>query len=277
MTEAANPKRAPAVLPALGARRSAIQRGSLTALSVAAIYALLLLAWDIFGRDVNPYFSSYPTAILRAAGALVRSGALGSALASSLLVLLQGLLYTALAGLPIGLAIGQNRFLDKTFGPLVTILFVAPREVFVPLLVLWFGLSDTSRIIFVFLSAVFPLIYNVADGVRNVNLAHVEIARAYGASRWQTLREVTLPSILPFAGVGLKQAIARGLTGLVAAEFFIGVSGLGGLLQKASAQFRLDNAFVVIFVLVAVGFALSKAGDSIEASLGRWRATERAY
>jgi ABC-type nitrate/sulfonate/bicarbonate transport system permease component len=52
---------------------------------------------------------------------------------------------------------------------------------------------------------------------------------------------------------------------------------LGGLLQKASAQFRLDNAFVVIFVLVAVGFVLSRAGDTIEASLGRWRATERAY
>jgi NitT/TauT family transport system permease protein len=167
--------------------------------------------------------------------------------------------------------------LDKTFGPLVTLLFVAPREVFVPLLVLWFGLSDTSRVIFVFMSAVFPLIYNVADGVRNVNAAHVDIARAYGASRWQTLREVTLPSILPFIGIGMKQGIARGLTGLVAAEFFIGVSGLGGLLQKASAQFRLDRAFVVIFVLVILGFGLSKAGDLIEAGLGRWRATERAY
>jgi NitT/TauT family transport system permease protein len=277
MTEAAKPKRVAARPLALAGRRGALQRDSVAALSVAAIYVLLLLAWDVFGRDVNPYFSSYPTAIWRAAGALVRSGELGTALAGSLLVLLQGLVYTLLAGLPVGLAIGQNRFLDKTFGPLVTILFVAPREVFVPLLVLWFGLSDTSRIIFVFLSAVFPLIYNVADGVRSVNRAHVEIARAYGASGWQTLREVTLPSILPFIGIGLKQAIARGLTGLVAAEFFIGVSGLGGLLQKASAQFRLDNAFVIIFVLVAVGYALSRAGDMIEANLGRWRLTERAF
>ncbi|MCC6192558.1 MAG: ABC transporter permease [Anaerolineales bacterium] len=267
-----------APLPAVRPRRKRSGGpGALTGLSVLAIYALLIAAWDVFGRDVNPYFSSYPSAIVRAAGELARSGELATALLGSLGVLGQGLLYTLAAGLPVGFAIGRYQFLDRTFGPLVTILFVAPREVFVPLLVLWFGLSDASRVIFVFLSAVFPLIYNVADGVRSVNQSHAEIAQAYGANEWQTIQEVTFPSILPFIGVGAKQAIARGLTGLVAAEFFIGVSGLGGLLQKASALYRLDRAFVVILVLVAVGFILARAGDLMEARLGRWRISERAY
>jgi ABC-type nitrate/sulfonate/bicarbonate transport system permease component len=188
-----------------------------------------------------------------------------------------GLAYTVIIGIPAGYAIGRYRLLNHVVGPLVTGLFVAPREVFIPLFVLWFGLSDMSRIIFVVLSSVFPVIYNIADGVQSVSSAHVDVARAYGASEWQTTREVTFPSIVPYLGIGIKQAIGRGLTGLVAAEFFIGVSGLGGELQKVSALFRLDRAFVIIFVLVILGYSFSRAGDAIEDYLGRWRKSEKAY
>lgn len=246
-------------------------------LSIMLIYVSLFVAWDVFGRDVNPYFSSYPTAIIQAGIEMLRSGELIKALGSSILVLAFGFLYTFVIGLPIGFLIGRYAVLNRVFGPLVTAFFVAPREAFVPLLVLWFGLSDMSRIVFVFLSSVFPMIYNVADGVRTVGSTHVDTARAHGASEWQITREVTIPAILPFIGIGAKQAIARGLTGLIAAEFFIGVTGLGGSLQKASALYRLDRAFVIIFVLVLLGFLLSKFGELVEARLGRWRKTERAF
>lgn len=249
----------------------------LSTLSILLIYVGLFVAWDVFGRDVNPYFSSYPTAIIQAGGEMLQSGELVRALAASVMVLAFGFVYTFVIGLPIGFLIGRYAVLNRIFGPIVTAFFVAPREAFVPLLVLWFGLSDMSRIIFVFLSSVFPMIYNVADGVRNVSATHVETARAYGASEWQIVREVTLPAILPFIGIGTKQAIARGLTGLIAAEFFIGVTGLGGELQKASARYRLDRAFVIIFVLVLLGYGLSKLGELVEARSGRWRKTERAF
>jgi ABC-type nitrate/sulfonate/bicarbonate transport system permease component len=249
----------------------------LLTLSIPTVYILLILAWNYFGRDVNPYFSSYPGAIARAAKEMLLSGDLLHSVADSLEVFGYGLLLTIVIGIPFGFALGRYHTLNNVLGPLVTALFVAPREVFVPLLVLWFGLTDMSRIVFVFLSSVFPIIYNVADGVLSVSSAHVEVARAYGASEWQTTREVTLPSIVPYLGIGIKQSIGRGLTGLIAAEFFIGVSGLGGLLQVVSALFRLDKAFVVIFTLVLIGFLLSRAGDSVEAYLGRWRQTEKAY
>lgn len=249
----------------------------LSTLSIILIYVSAFVAWEVFGRDVNPYFSSYPGAIFRAAGEMIQSGELFTALSASLRVMALGFFYTFIFGLPIGFLIGRYALLNRIFGPIVTAFFVAPREAFVPLLVLWFGLGDMSRVVFVFLSSVFPMIYNVADGVRSVSSTHVETARAYGASEWQITREVTIPAILPFIGIGSKQAIARGLTGLIAAEFFIGVTGMGGALQKASAQYRLDRAFVVIFALVIVGFLLSKTGDLIEARLGRWRKTERAF
>jgi ABC-type nitrate/sulfonate/bicarbonate transport system permease component len=249
----------------------------LLTLSIPTIYILLILAWNYFGRNVNPYFSSYPAAIARAAAEMLLSGDLLHAVADSLEVFGYGLLLTIVIGIPFGFAMGRYHALNNVLGPLVTALFVAPREVFVPLLVLWFGLTDMSRIVFVFLSSVFPIIYNVADGVLSVSSTHVDVARAYGASEWQTTREVTLPSIVPYLGIGIKQSVGRGLTGLIAAEFFIGVSGLGGELQVVSALFRLDKAFVVIFTLVLIGYILSRAGDAVEAYLGRWRQTERAY
>jgi len=260
-----------------GVRARAGWRRVLSTASIPAIYVLLVVAWEVLGRDVNPYFSSYPRAIARAAVEMLNGPRLVPALASSLSVFGQGLLLTLLIGVPLGFAIGRYRTLNEIVGPIVTALFVAPREVFIPLLVLWFGLTDTSRIVFVLLSSLFPMLYNVADGVRTVSASHVEVARAYGASEWTITKEVVFPSIVPFLGVGVKQAIGRGLTGLVAAEFFIGVSGLGGELQKASAFFRLDRIFVIIFILVLLGFALSRAGDAAEERLGMWRKTERAY
>lgn len=256
-------------------RRIAADR--LPGISIFAVYLLLLAAWEYFGRDASPYFSSYPSAIIAASVDLIASGELLTALISSLRSLGLGLLYTLLIGLPLGFLIGRYHLLNRVFGPIITALFVSPREAFVPMLVLWFGLSETARVIFVFLSSVFPMIYNVADGVRNVSSTHVGIARAYGASEWQVTREVTFPATVPFIGIGVKQAIARGLTGLIAAEFFIGFTGLGAALQKASALYRLDRAFVVIFVLVLIGFVLSKLGEIVEARLGAWRRTERAF
>jgi ABC-type nitrate/sulfonate/bicarbonate transport system permease component len=249
----------------------------LSTLTIGAIYVGLVICWEVFGRDVNPYFSSYPSAIVRAGIEMMRSGELLQAVGESSKSLLFGLVYSLIVGFPVGFLIGRYKLLNHIFGPIVNALFVVPREVFVPLLVLWFGISDMSRVVFIFLSSVFPLIYNVTDGVRNVSSAHVDTAKAYGASELQVVREVTTPAILPFIGIGVKQAIARGLTGLIAAEFFIGVTGMGGLLQKASATYRLDRAFVVIFALVLVGFVLTKTGELIEARLGRWRKTERAF
>jgi len=251
--------------------------GLLSTASIVGVYVLLIVAWEVFGRDVNPYFSSFPSAIARAGLEMIRKAQLGPPILSSLWVFSAGLLLTLVIGIPAGFVVGRYKALNEIFWPIVTALFVAPREVFIPMLVLWFGLTDASRIVFVLLSSLFPMLYNVADGVKSVSGSYVEVAQAYGASEWTITKEVVFPSIVPFLGVGLKQSIGRGLTGLIAAEFFIGVSGMGGELQKASALFRLDRAFVIIFVLVIIGFVLSRIGDMAEDKLGTWRKTERAF
>ena len=245
--------------------------------SIVVIYILLIAAWEYFGHDVSPFLSSYPSAIIHAFVALFQSGDLALAFGESLNVLILGLAFTFLVGLPLGYGIGRSKTIDAVVGPIVTALFVAPRVVFVPLLVLWFGLTDTSRIVLVVLSGVFPLIYNVADGMRSLSAAYVDVARAYGASELQIVREVTVPAVLPFIGVGTQQAIVRAMTGLVVAEFFVGLSGLGGLLQRTSSEFELADSFALIFILVFVGFVLTSIGDYYRGPLGRWRRTQKAF
>lgn len=249
----------------------------LTSVSIWLFYIMIFMVWEVAGRDISPMLFTYPTAIVRTAIEMIQTGELAAALIDSLTVLLQSLLISFLIGLPLGFALGRSPFLGRVFGPLVNALYVVPRVVFVPILVLWFGLTQMSRIFLVILASVFPLIFNATAGVRSISSAHVDVARAYGATEWQITKEVTLPAILPFIGIGVKQMIARGMTGLIVAEFFIGVAGLGGLLQKASGFFRTDKSFVVVLTLVVLGFALTRVGEYLESRLGRWRMTEKAY
>lgn len=245
--------------------------------SIVLFYVVFFLAWELYGRTVSPLVFSYPSAIIKAGAEMVRSGELFSSLIISLSVLMQGLFLSILFGIVIGFGLGRYTIIRRIFSPIINTLYIAPREIFIPLLVVWFGLTETSKVILLVLASVFPVIYDVTDGVRSVSRVYVEVARAYGANEWQIVKEVTFPSILPFIGAGVKNAIARGLTGLIVAEFFIGATGIGGLLQRVSAVYRIDKSFVIVFVLVIIGFVLTKTGEYVESYLGRWRETERAF
>jgi ABC-type nitrate/sulfonate/bicarbonate transport system permease component len=129
----------------------------------------------------------------------------------------------------------------------------------------------------ILLSAVFPVLYNVTDGVRSLSSQYVDVARSYGASERQITWEVIFPGILPFIGAGVKQSLGRGLTGLIVAEFFIGASGLGGLLQETTNFYRFDKSFVIIFTLVLLGYLLTKLSETLEENLGKWKKSERAF
>lgn len=245
--------------------------------SIALFYILFFVIWEFYGRTLSSLVFSYPSAIVEAAIEMVRNGELSVALVESTTVLLKGLFLSLIIGILVGFALGRFAIIRRIFGPIVNLFYIAPRVIFIPLLVVWFGLSQTSKVVLIVLAAVFPVIFNVTDGVRSVSAQYVEVARSYGANEWQVTREVTIPAILPFIGAGVKNAIGRGLTGLIVAEFFIGASGIGGLLQKVSAAYRIDKSFVIILILVIMGFVLTKIGEYVESYFGRWRETERAF
>src|SRR5204863_459086 len=130
-------------------------------------------------------------------------------------------------GLPLGVAMGRSKTLTAMFDPFVTAFNATPRLVFLPLIMLWFGLGLWSTVVIVFIGALFPILINTYEGVRNADRVLVNVVRSFGASEWDVARLVVVPNSMPYIIAGLRLAIGRAVLGVVVAEFFGSESGLG--------------------------------------------------
>jgi NitT/TauT family transport system permease protein len=145
-----------------------------------------------------------------------------------------------------------------------------------PLLMMWLGLGFSVKVSVVFLFAFFPILINTASGAKNVSAAMVEVARAYLAPPRQILFKVICPAALPFIMAGVRIAIGRALVGMIVAELFTAVTGLGAMLSLYGNIFETAKMFVVIVVLAALGVSLVRLTQWLERKLATWKETERA-
>src|SRR5690349_15883349 len=136
---------------------------------------VVLIAWEIGGRQINPLFMSYPSAIAQAGAVLLMNGELFTALESSLLTLLIGFVTASLIGISLGLLIGRYRMMDAATDWLVNALYATPLIAVIPLVILWFGLGDAAKLFIVTILAVFPVLINTAAGVRNVPRGLIDV------------------------------------------------------------------------------------------------------
>jgi NitT/TauT family transport system permease protein len=241
-----------------------------------ASVAFMLALWEWYGRGVDPIFMSYPTAILAAVPAMIAKGELQRPLLLTLQGLGTGLSLAVIFGIVIGLLMGRYRLLDYMRDVQISALYSTPNVALIPLLILWFGLGMNSKIAIVFLAAFFPIIVNTYGGVRNIGRGLVEIAQAEGASEAQIFRKIILPASLPFVMTGIRLAVGRAVVGMVVAEMFTAMTGLGGAIVYYSNAFATDKLFVVIILLALVGVALTEGVKFLEVRLAPWKETERA-
>src|SRR6266404_3571038 len=246
--------------------------GAVRAASVVVVIAL----WEIFGRQVNPLFLSYPSAIGRAFLQVVVTSEFQRSALGSLQVFAVGLSLALVLGIVLGLLMGRYRFAEYLLDPYVYALDATPRVALIPLLLLWFGLGTTSKIAIVFLSAVFPVLMNTFSGVRTVSGHLVDIGRAYGASERQLFGKVIVPAALPFLMAGIRLAVGRGLIGIITAEMFTAVTGMGALLVRYSSALATDKFFVPVILLALLGVLLSNIVEKLQKRLAPWKETERA-
>jgi NitT/TauT family transport system permease protein len=141
----------------------------------------------------------------------------------------------------------------------------------IPFILSLMGFGFAPKVLVVFLFAVFPILYNTIEGARSIKPEFIEVARAYRSSEWALWREVMVPYTLPFTMTGVRQAIGRGLVGMVAAEFFLSATGLGGLIMGASQNFDTAAVFATIGVIVILGVGLMRLGRALETHVARWR------
>ena len=258
------------------AQRRAAARRRRRILEVIAIrtasLASVLLLWQIFGADINPALFTTPTAIARAAAGMIASGELWTYLWPSLIVLALGLLLAAIAGIATGLLLARFWVLDVALGVYITFLYSIPSVALVPLIVLWTGYETTAKVVILFLFAFFPMAINTFQGVKNVDARLIEVGRSFRCSEWQLWANIVLPGALPFIVTGLRLAVGRGLIGMVLADLYTAVSGIGYLIQRTASTYQVDRMFVPIVTLGVLGVTLTALLRVAEIKIAPWTA-----
>jgi NitT/TauT family transport system permease protein len=237
--------------------------------------ALILIVWEIVGPFINPIFFSYPSRIAIAFYELTASGDLPYYLGQSLEVMFYGLLAAIVVGIPLAVAMARVRWLDWALDLPINALYATPMVALVPLLVLWFGIYLKAKIIVVFLFAVFPILINTYQGVRECDKNMIEVARSFRSSERRMWQDVLLPFALPYIAAGIRLAIGRGLVGMVIAEFYTTISGLGFMITRYANVFEMDKTFVPVVVLMVMGVSLTTGLKWVERRLAPWSHANR--
>jgi ABC-type nitrate/sulfonate/bicarbonate transport system permease component len=238
----------------------------------ACSVSFLLLVWEWFGRDINPVFGSYPSAIAVAFWDLARSGKLGAAMIESLQPFVTGYGLAILAGVPLGLFIGRYRVAEAALGIYVTAGYAMPLVALVPLLVLWLGLGFAVKAAVVFLMSVFPVCINTWLGVTAVPRSLIDVGKSFVAPDTVILRRIILPATLPYIMAGIRLAVGRAVVAMVIAEFFTSLSGLGAIIQNAANSFDTATMFVPIVVLMVMAVGLTGLIGMVERRVAPWQA-----
>jgi ABC-type nitrate/sulfonate/bicarbonate transport system permease component len=242
----------------------------------AASILFFLVVWEIYGRETDPILFTYPTAVVEAFFTLLASGELLRQMAVSLGALAAGFGLSLILGVGLGLAMGRSRLAEAIFEPHVNALYATPQVALTPLFMMWFGLGFAVKVAVVFLFAFFPILINTASGAKNVSASIVEVGRAYQASRRQIMFKIVFPAALPFIMAGVRIAVGRGLVGMIVAELFTAITGLGAMLSLYGNIFETAKMFVVIIVLAGLGIGLIHATQMLERKMARWKESERA-
>lgn len=234
----------------------------------------VLVIWEYYGRRVNPILFTYPSAIARAFLTLVANGELQSYMKESLLVLAYASVLSVLAGVLLGVIMGRFSIVEWAADIYVNALYSTPMVAVVPLIVLWFGFKVPAKVIIVFLFMVFPVLLNTYEGVKNVDHNLQEVARSFCSSESQLWRHLIIPSAVPFIVAGVRLAIGRGLVGMIVAEFYTSVTGLGYMIVRYANALETDKLFVPIVVVMILGVGLLSLAKWVEGRIAPWRNSE---
>jgi NitT/TauT family transport system permease protein len=230
-----------------------------------------LAVWEYVGRHTSAAFMAPLSETLERLWELAQSGELGAECLSSGILFLSGFVLALLVGAPLGLLLARLRLLRVALDIYIMVLYATPMVALIPFILSLMGFGFAPKVLVVFLFAVFPILYNTVEGARSIKPELIEVARSFRSSEWALWREVMVPYTLPFTMTGVRQAIGRGLVGMIAAEFFLSSTGLGQLIMNASQNFDTAGVFAAILIIVLVGVGLMRLGRSLENHFARWR------
>lgn len=246
--------------------------GTISGLSLAS---LLLLWWAVTAVGlIEPLFLPSPQAVLARGWRLLGEGYMDASLwqhlGASLGRIGLGLLAAVLLAIPLGIAIGRNRIVRGIFDPLIEFYRPIPPLAYLPLIVIWCGIGELSKVLLIFLAIFAPIVIATATGVRNVDPTKLRAAQSLGATQAQLIRHVILPGALPEILTGVRIGLGVGWSTLVAAELIAAQRGLGFMVQSAAQFLVTDVVIFGILVIALIAFALELGLRALQRKLVPW-------
>lgn len=244
-----------------------------TAISILSVLVVLGV-WQVCADTgvVQARLTSSPWGVVQAARYLIDTGQLGSDIASSAALFGVGITIAIVIGGIGGVVIGWWRTVGAIFEPFIAMLYAMPLIALLPVILVWFGITFEAQIVMVVLISVFPVLVSVMTGTRHVDLELIRLARSFRASQGAIMRTVVLPSLVPYFITGIRLAIGGALVGVVVSEYFMGESGIGGLIVRAGDILDTGQVFVGVTILALVSVFLTSLLRALERRLMRWRA-----
>jgi len=278
---AARPEVTASASPARPRRRGGPSPSAVVALRVASV-ALFFAGWWLVSllnahvvKVFNPVLLPDPLVVLEAGVKLAASGELIEHVAASLARVVQGFLVAAALGVLAGMAVGRSRVLEHLVDPALEMLRPIPPLAFLPLMVLWFGIGEASKVAFIAYAAFFPIFTTTVEGIKYVDPLLIRAAASLGAGDRRIFWHVVLPAATPSIITGLRLGFGLSFFVIVAAEFIAADRGLGFLINDARTFFLVSNMLLGAAVIGLIGFLFNVGLRRLEGYLLRWRRDSR--
>ncbi|MGE8154119.1 ABC transporter permease [Pseudomonas vancouverensis] len=240
--------------------RGELTRSTQWCLALAGLLLPVLIWWAFSAAGLaNPMFMPGPDAVLRRLAHWLQDEGLMTDIGISLYRVMTGFVLSTLLALPIGLYIGTFRPVQALLEPLTDFIRYMPAAAFVPLVMLWVGIDESSKILIIFIGTFFQMVLMIAEDVRRVPMAQIEAAQTMGATRSEVIKLVILPSARPALLDTLRITCGWAWTYLVVAELVAASSGLGFAILKAQRFMQTDKIFAGILLIGVIGLLTDQA------------------
>jgi taurine transport system permease protein len=243
----------------------------------ATVVLALFALWEVMSRAkiVHPFLLPPLTDVLARIGTDMSSGKVLVDLGLTLYRTLTGFFIAAAVAIPLGILMARSRVVKWFFDPLISIGFPMPKIAFLPIFILWFDIYDTSKIIMVVFTCLFPIVASAYAGTLAADKWPIWSARSLGASHSEILREVVLPMALPQVLTGLQIALPIGLITMIATEMLMGGRGIGGAMIEAGRFADSVGVFAGIVEIAVFGMVVIRSLEWVRARLLVWHPETR--
>lgn len=251
-------------------------QGNTLWLSVASVILFFVVWWLVTAVGlVKPLFVPPPMAIVDKFVSIWNDGYTGTPflvhVGISSARVFGAFILACVIGIPLGLAMGMSPLIRGIFDPPIEFYRPIPPLAYLPLMIIWFGIGETSKVLLIFLSVFAPVVLGARSGVKSASIEQIHAAYSFGATRWQVMRHVIMPSALPEILTAMRIGIGFGWTTLVAAEMVAATKGIGYMVLSASQFLQTPVVIMGIFVIALIAFAFDLLMRFVERRLVPWK------